>query len=127
VERTFAAGQTVEDTIVADVVRVVRELPDQRMIVAVLELDLVAMRDPALRAYHAEDYATKRQLAEVMIREGIRRGELRADIDVEDAARFAYTGIFGIYLLHFGTGEEDDVAAKIERYLRLFFRGLRRT
>ena len=125
VERVFAQGQTVEDTIIGDVMRVIRELPDRRMIVAVLELDLVAMRDPSMRVYHAEDYATKRKLTERLIAEGIRRGELRADIDVPDVARFIYTSIFGVYLLHFSAGETDDVAGKVERCLRMLFAGLR--
>lgn len=125
IESQRRLGISIERLIIGDILRVIRSLPDRRMIPTALELAVVSFRSPEVRAVFGHDHAKKTALAESLFREGIKRGEFRRDLDPVAAAHLLYWGIFGLYLFHYALGESEDIAAKMERSLRFYFRALK--
>lgn len=82
-----------------------------------------AQFDPELAAAFRERWTLpRRRLARAVIDEGIRRGELRADLDPEDAIDLLYAPIY--YRLQMATAPLSD--AYIDRIFDRAMQGLRR-
>jgi len=124
IEEALAGGATVEQAITADVTRQLRRMPAS-LVLASLEMHLMAARDNEIRDIIMKDYEAKLRFCEQLFRRGIDNGELRADVDPVQCAHFVYSCSFGVYLVHFGTGAQDSLIAKTRAKLRLLFDALR--
>lgn len=122
---SIEAGRSVQETLVDDVVRLVRGLGDLRMLAAVVELHLAGFRDETVRAAVRQDYERKTQAAARLIRLGIRRGEFRRDCDPVWEGESFYATCFGLYHVHLATRDERDLAVRVERHLHALLGRLR--
>lgn len=126
IEEALEGGATVEQAITADIMRQLRRMP-AALVLASLEMHLLAARDAEIRDIIASDYEAKLKFCARLFQRGIDSGELRADLDPVECARLIYSCSFGVYLVHFGTGAQDSLVTKMRAKLRMIFDALRAT